>query len=138
MERAAASGFRFIELRQGCLGECEDRRTLIPNPDAVAALTASFPSVTLNLAVQLPVLSECEIGESHGIQTILEAARSTGRHLRIVDLETLHPATTDSFFELRSKQFSEWLECLGPDSTLSIEHAYQPWSEFWPAMARLR
>jgi sugar phosphate isomerase/epimerase len=135
---AAEAGFRFIELRQGCLGECEDRETLMPNINELALLNREFGEVQFNLAVQLPFFSAEQLAESQGISRLLDAAAACGGHLRIVDLTTIQPLVSEESLALRASQIEEWTTRLGRHGTVSIEHAMQPWNAFWSAFDSLR
>lgn len=141
--RAVDTGFEFVELRQGCLSECENSETRLPDVDALASLSSQFPEVTFDLAVELPIFSR-EIATTAGdVRTILDgvhALSSAGRpaHLRIVDLVSKRvPDARSNDTQTESGFFLE--EAIGSllelqnelaSGVLSVEHSYQPWSGF--------
>ncbi|MDA1165675.1 MAG: TIM barrel protein [Planctomycetota bacterium] len=144
--QAADLGFRFVELRQGCLGEFEDAATRMPDPDALKLLTRTFPQVTFNLAVELPLLSSSINPASSDVDTLLQAARAlaaetgseTSRpaHLRIVDLVSrevpqsrLGNDSADRSFSLEDVITSlHALERRLAPGIVSVEHSLQAWS----------
>jgi sugar phosphate isomerase/epimerase len=144
--QATDLGFRFVELRQGCLGEFEDAATRMPDPNALESLARQFPQMTFNLAVELPLFSASINSTSSDVNTLIQAARAlaaeTGpetsqpAHLRIVDLVSLEvPASrmdhdsTDRSFSLEDVIASlHALERELAPGILSVEHSLQPWS----------
>lgn len=143
IRQATSCGFRFIELRQGCLGEFEDRETRLPLVESLASLAAEFPDVTFDLAVELPVFSEPVDPDAPAVAVLLEAARALAgsqksAHLRIVDLvsEYVPSGTADDSFE--SIEFTQHdvmnslaaLQNRLPLGVVSLEHSFQPWNGF--------
>lgn len=155
IQQAEDAGFRFVELRQGCLGECENPETRLPDTNALASLAVRFPVVTFNLAVELPIFSRSVSAASSNVRTILDAALALadghaerGRdaverlpHLRIVDpvSRTVPPAREDTGdddnqgtgFQLEDVITSlRELQSELTGGVLSVEHSYQPWNGF--------
>ena len=141
--RAVDTGFRFVELRQGCLGECEDPETRLPHVDALASLANKFPEVTFDLAVELPIFASPITVASDDVRTMLDGAHalsdaSRPAHLRIVDLVSKRVpgsradvAETESGFCLEDVIASlHELQHELASGVVSVEHSYQPWSGF--------
>jgi len=143
IERASQEGFRFVELRQGCLGECEDSATRLPNAAALKKLAQNFPEITFDLAVELPVFSEFVDVSSKTVEAMLLGARAISEndrpgHLRIVDLVSrkvpAERSATDSLnVAFCLEDVVESLQNLKgqlPGGIVSVEHSFQPWSGF--------
>ncbi|NQV28034.1 MAG: sugar phosphate isomerase/epimerase [Rhodopirellula sp.] len=141
--QAVDDGFRFVELRQGCLGECEDAETRVPDADALASLARNFSQVTFDLAVELPVFSQPIDASSKPVGAYLLAARSLSAgnrpaHLRIVDLVSREVPGRRSASCGESPDFSreDTIQSLHklnnelPSGIVSVEHSFQPWSGF--------
>jgi sugar phosphate isomerase/epimerase len=141
--RAIEEGFRFVELRQGCLGECEDSETRLPDADSLKELAQNFPEVTFDLAVELPYFFEPTEDASPAVSTMLAGARALAlndrpAHLRIVDLVSKSVPNERSASDERTSEFSledvvESLRNLSselPAGIVSVEHSYQPWTGF--------
>lgn len=143
IDRATVSGFSFVELRQGCLGEFEEKGSRLPRGELLEGLAREFPHVTFDLAVELPLFSEEIDPASCEIRVLLEAARALGdeprpAHLRIVDLvsrcvpsSSLEDSQTSVDFT--QQQVMESLLGLQdelPSGVLSLEHSFQPWIGF--------
>ena len=133
------TGFRYIELRQGCLGDCEDDADN-PIPERLDRLTSSFPEATFNLAMQLPVLTRPGEVSAGQRSLAVEAAQATrgsnrGGHLRLVDLES--PAIDHADFDTTRDVVVELAASL-PDGVVSIENSIQPWAVFRSTFERLR
>jgi sugar phosphate isomerase/epimerase len=141
--RAVEEGFRFVELRQGCLGECEGSETRLPHAEALKTLAQNFPEVTFDLAIELPVFSEPTDVASPAVSAMLSGARvlaSNDRpaHLRIVDLVSKSVPNEQSAFDDRTSSFrlKDVVESLRnltselPSGIVSVEHSFQPWTGF--------
>ena len=143
IEQAVAEGFRFVELRQGCLGDCEDPQTRLPHADALKKLAQGFPEITFDLAVELPVFSEFIDVSSTMVESLLLGALALSTndrpaHLRIVDLvsrdvpaerSATDPPNTDFSLEDVVNSLLN-LEGQLPAGIVSVEHSFQPWSGF--------
>ena len=87
---AMQKGAKHIELRQTCLGECEtgagdDWR---PNLEKLQELVEAYPSLTFDLAMALPCLTQKIDPEGDMFQAALAGAKMVGGsqpHLRVVD-----------------------------------------------------
>jgi sugar phosphate isomerase/epimerase len=90
VEQAGQLGARHIELRQTCLGRCEDGsgEDWRPNLDRLAGLVDAHPSLTFDLAMALPCLTQMIDPQGEGFQAALASAKLVGKaqaHLRLVD-----------------------------------------------------
>ena len=142
VRRAVNEGFRFVELRQGCLGEFEEPATRLPNAESLASLTREFPELTFNLAVELPIFSRPIDTASRDIRTKLKATHALAddrrpAHLRIVDLVSKTVPVTGSENSLPSDfVFEDVITSISKLQkelslgVLSIEHSFQSWSGF--------
>lgn len=143
VEQAVAAGFRFVELRQGCLGECEDSETRLPRAASLKKLAQEFPEITFDLAVELPVFSEFinDSAETAGVMLAGVHALSENyrpAHLRIVDLVSKDvparrsvAATSVAEFSLEDVVDSLLnLKTQLPAGILSVEHSFQAWVGF--------
>jgi sugar phosphate isomerase/epimerase len=88
--QAGQIGVRHIELRQTCLGRCEDGsgEDWRPNLDRLAGLVDAYPNLTFDLAVALPCLTQIIDPQGEGFQAALAGAKLVGKaqpHLRMVD-----------------------------------------------------
>jgi sugar phosphate isomerase/epimerase len=91
--RAVEAGYRYVELRQRALGECEeavpgDDRPW-PVPGALAELPRAVPALRFNLAVEAPFLTRTVSADEPYIRRCVEAALAVGGDdpvLRLVDL----------------------------------------------------
>ena len=141
VQQAAEEGFRFVELRQGCLGECEDSESRLPFADSLRQLAQSCPEVTFNLAVELAVFSERIDVNSKTVETMLQSACALAEnghpaHLRIVDLVSKIVPAECSIDDETSSSLSlqnvvETLASLKaklPGGIVSVEHSFQPWA----------
>jgi sugar phosphate isomerase/epimerase len=87
---AVAKGAKHIELRQTCLGECEsgagdDWR---PNLEQLQGVVDAYPSLTFDLAMALPCLTQKIDPAGDMFQAALAGAKLVGGdqpHLRVVD-----------------------------------------------------
>lgn len=141
--RASEEGFRFVELRQGCLGDCEDSDTRLPDADLLKGLAQDFPGITFDLAVELPFFFEPIDVTSPAVSAMLDGARSLASderpaHLRIVDLVSksvpnARSASDEKKLEFRLKDVVESMRNLSnelPAGLVSVEHSIQPWTDF--------
>jgi sugar phosphate isomerase/epimerase len=141
--RASEEGFRFVELRQGCLGECEDSETRLPHADLLKRLAQDFSEITFDLAVELPVFSESIDIASKDVEDMLKGARDLSSkdrpaHLRIVDLVSKsvpneRSASDESKSGFCLEDVVESLRELSnelPFGIVSVEHSFQPWTGF--------
>ncbi len=143
VEQAVNEGFRFVELRQGCLGDCEDSASRLPFPHMLKELAERFPEITFDLAVELPVFSESIETASAPLKTMLQSAKVLSAHghpahLRIVDLVSktvpgTRPAADSAGSRFCLQDVVDSLSNLKtalPTGIVSVEHSFQPWTEF--------
>ena len=142
VKQATNEGFRFVELRQGCLGECEDSESRLPFPHILKNLAERFPEITFDLAVELPVFSEPIDVASAAVDTMLRSAKALSAHghpahLRIVDLVSKTVPSTRSANDDESRfRLQDVVDSLLnlkteiPNGIVSVEHSFQPWAEF--------
>ncbi len=91
---AVEKGAKHIELRQTCLGECEqgagdDWR---PNLKRLQAVVDAYPALTFDLAMALPCLTQKIDPQGEMFQAALAGAKLVGGaqpHLRVVDPSAL-------------------------------------------------
>ncbi len=131
--QAARKGARHIELRQTCLGECEDGSgdDWRPNLDQLRDVVDAYPDLTFDLAMALPCLSQKIDPRGEGFQAALAGAKAVGGsqpHLRVVD-----PAPFDSTWDSTSDIPEEALGLAGLAAeaarqgiVLSLENSSQP------------
>ncbi|GAB4136840.1 MAG: hypothetical protein Tsb009_04080 [Planctomycetaceae bacterium] len=140
--QAEQRGFRFIELRQGSLGEFEEQAFIVPNRD-LAELHQRFPKIQFNLAVEFPFLSPHYQFDEKDISGFLWATSMLSGeqtpHLRLVDLET----TDDDLQAIGIENAVETILALTEKLTalngiLSLEHARQSWRFFEGAFSTAR
>ena len=87
---AVEKGAKHIELRQTCLGECEEGagEDWRPNLDKLREVVEAYPALTFDLAMALPCLTQ-KIDPAGGMfQAALAGAKLVGGaqpHLRVVD-----------------------------------------------------
>ena len=76
MERGA----KHIELRQTCLGECEEGTgdAWRPNLDQLKEVVQTYPNVTFDLAMALPCLTRKIDPQSEAFQAALAGAKLVG------------------------------------------------------------
>jgi len=96
---AEARGSRHIELRQTCLGNCENGQgeDWRPNLEGLQAIADRFTGLNFDLAMALPCLSQDVDPKGEQFQMALGGARIVGRenpHLRLVD-----PSPSESQWE---------------------------------------
>ena len=140
IECAVEQGYRFIELRQGDLGEFASIAAPGANPSielrsSWSALHRRFPEIQFNLAISLPCFSGELQGADPRFLNAIEASRSLkgeGQfHLRLVDTETRVVRLTDSTKSQSLRKLIELARQVAlQGGTLSIEHAYQCWDDF--------
>ncbi|MDE2779452.1 MAG: TIM barrel protein [Chloroflexota bacterium] len=90
ISEAEARGSRHIELRQTCLGNCENGQgeDWRPNLEGLQAIVDRFAGLNFDLAMALPCLSQDVDPKGEQFQMALGGARIVGRgnpHLRLVD-----------------------------------------------------
>ena len=88
--QAAEKGAKHIELRQTCLGECEEGAgdDWRPNLDGLQEVVQAYPTLTFDLAMALPCLSRKIDPQGEMFQAALAGAKLVGGsqpHLRVVD-----------------------------------------------------
>jgi sugar phosphate isomerase/epimerase len=87
---AVKKGAKHIELRQTCLGECEEGSgdDWRPNLDRLQEVVQAYPDLTFDLAMALPYLTRKIDPLGDGFQAALAGAKLVGGsqpHLRLVD-----------------------------------------------------
>jgi sugar phosphate isomerase/epimerase len=90
VEVAVQKGAKHIELRQTCLGECEDGagEDWRPNLAELQGVVDANPSLTFDLAMALPCLTQKIDPQGEMFQAALAGAKLVGGsqpHLRVVD-----------------------------------------------------
>lgn len=130
-------GLRYIELRQGSLGNYEDASRQ-PDPEALGTLPARFPHVRFNLAVELPFFSRPIPASDSARHRYLDAAAVLGGHLRVVDLQALQPDPSSDPPHATAVSNLTALAAELSDGQLSVEHAVQPWTHFERAFRQTR
>ena len=88
--QAVRKGAKHIELRQTCLGECEEGAgdDWRPNLDRLQEVVQAYPDLTFDLAMALPYLTRNIDPQSDGFRAALAGAKLVGGsepHLRLVD-----------------------------------------------------
>ena len=138
VEQVLELGLRFVELRQGSLGDCETEQR-VPIPGRLAKLAAKFPEATFNLAVEMPLITGSNPIDDQFTETCVDAAVGLATsvagavpHLRIVDLAGNSVAAgqprRDSLATL--SRLSERLHNHSQSAVISLEHSIQPWPAF--------
>lgn len=143
VQQAVKEGFRFIELRQGCLGECEDSESKLPFADSLQKLARQFPEITFDLAVELPVFSKSIDANSSTVEAMLQGASALAEnghpaHLRIVDpVSKVVPGDSSAEEKISSAlNLRDVVDSLSnlkaklPCGIVSVEHSFQPWAGF--------
>jgi sugar phosphate isomerase/epimerase len=87
---AVEKGAKHIELRQTCLGECEEGagNDWRPNLEQLQSVVEAYPSLTFDLAMALPCLTQKIDPAGEMFQAALAGAKLVGGsqpHLRVVD-----------------------------------------------------
>ena len=83
---AVEKGAKHIELRQTCLGECEEGAG--PDLQELKQVVDAYPQLTFDLAMALPCLSQKIDPQGGMFQSALAGAKLVGGsqpHLRVVD-----------------------------------------------------
>ncbi len=147
IDEAARRGFGAIELRQGFLGEYE---SCVANAQCsagarseLADLSSQFPAVEFNLAVSLPIFGGPPLDDDARFVGAMSASMALARdgrpHLRLVDTETRIPKLNDDQVAQAGAALAAMTRLLViVDGFLSIEHAYQSWSDFWSTFQQAR
>jgi sugar phosphate isomerase/epimerase len=140
LSEAVERGFRHVELRQGFLGEFEtiagDAARSADARDLLDELTLRFPELQMNLAISIPcfgdALDDDDPGFREGLAAAIALSRGRAPHLRIVDTQTrtvtLSPETRQRAARRLVQMTRSLIEVGG---MLTVEHAYQAWSDFW-------
>jgi sugar phosphate isomerase/epimerase len=139
--QASQRGFSVIELRQGCLGDCESENELVPDPDRLQALVESCPGLQWDLALGYPCFDPTTSGDD---PVFVAGCESIGRlshgdqvpHLRLVDLSTDHATVDVADAAQTVGHLLERVREVG--GMLSIEHARESWEWFSEVFARAR
>ncbi len=87
---AVEKGAKHIELRQTCLGECEEGAgdDWRPNLEQLKSVVEAYPALTFDLAMALPCLTQKIDPQGEMFQAALAGAKLVGGaqpHLRVVD-----------------------------------------------------
>jgi len=143
VDQAANEGFRFIELRQRCLGDYEDSKSRLPLARRLKELAEQFSEIAFDLAVELPVFSETIDPSLETIDIMLQSAKALSSHghpahLRIVDPGSKNVPCMRSADENAGSRFcmQDVVESLSnlktriPTGIVSVEHSFQPWTGF--------
>jgi sugar phosphate isomerase/epimerase len=141
--QAANEGFRFVELRQGCLGECEDSKSRLPLADRLNSLAEHFPEITFDLAVELPVFSESIDVSSATVNGMLQSVKALSAHGHPAHLRIVDPFSKMVPIRQTADDEAESCFCLQdvvdslsnlrtelPTGIVSVEHSFQPWAGF--------
>ena len=88
--QAVQKGAKHIELRQTCLGECEEGAgdDWRPNLNRLEEVVQAYPDLSFDLAMALPYLTRKIDPQGDGFQAALAGAKLVGGsqpHLRLVD-----------------------------------------------------
>mgnify|MGYP001169549055 FL=1 len=133
-------GYTVIELRQGCLGDCESPGELVPDPDRLQELVSVCPGVQWDLALAYPCFDPSTEGDDtvfvSACESIVRLASGDTPHLRLVDLSTDHTHVDPSEAASTVRRLLERVCEVG--GVLSIEHARESWEWFSDVMARAR
>lgn len=141
IEEAVRRQFCAIELRQGFLGEYEshigDAASSASARRELADLSLRFPVANFNLAVSLPCFNGQLLEDDRRFANALAASRALATrgcpHLRLVDTETRAEQLNEGAIAQSGTLLASLArQVIKANGTLSIEHAYQPWSIFWP------
>ena len=138
--QATDLGYSVIELRQGCLGDCESPGELVPDPDRLQDLAAACPGVQWDLALAYPCFDPSTVGDDtvfeSACESIVRLASGDTPHLRLVDLATDHTRVDPAAAAATVGRLLERVCEVG--GMLSIEHARESWQWFSDVMARAR
>ncbi len=131
--QAVQKGAKHIELRQTCLGECEEGAgdDWRPNLDRLQEVVRAYPGLTYDLAMALPCLTQKIDPHGEGFQAALAGAKLVGGsqpHLRVVD-----PTPIDAPWNSHGDIPGEALglaglatEAAGQGVTMSLENSSLP------------
>jgi len=140
IDQATVRGYSVIELRQGCLGDCESRDNLVPDPDRLQALAMACPGVKWDLALGYPCFDPSTDGDDEvflsGCKSIVRLGSDDTPHLRLVDLTTDHTAVAPAEAAVTVVRLLERVRGVG--GMLSIEHARESWDWFSDVFTRAR
>lgn len=132
--RGMALGFRYVELRQGALGACEERpegdERLWPVPDRLRGLGEGAPACGFNLAIEAPFWSgDLNPNDSYlaGAADAAAALQPASPLVRLVD-PAAAPGEPDAATEARLvRQVAELAAALGSRGcALALENSRQP------------
>ena len=130
-QQALDAGLTYVELRQTCLGNCEDADHQ-PKPDALGKLADQVRGMQWNLAINHPVFSSNDLSNATfqaAIESVVAIDKSCP-HLRIVDLSLASPESLPNT-EAAAECVAKHAEVLGNvGGVLSLEHSIQPWDWF--------
>lgn len=135
-------GFRYIELRQTCLGRFEHGDDCIPDASALQQLPSATPELEFNIAINIPFLqpeaSSTEVFAA-AVDAAVAVAGTHRPHLRLVDLTT----STDQLVEAETAAVSQAIATLAHrmidvGGQLSIEHSLQSWDRFFTVFRMAR
>ena len=130
---AVDKGAKHIELRQTCLGECEDGAgdDWRPKLDELQAVVDAYPSLTFDLAMALPCLTQRIDPQGDMFQSALAGAKLVGKsqpHLRVVDPSPLEgPWATPSDIPNEALGLSDLItEAANQGVIMSMENSSLP------------
>ena len=140
---AVRRGYRAVELRQTCLGDCETGDDHLPLAEALSELPDMYPGIRFNLAINVPCLQPGFSADDRVFTAGKWAAQAVAGdcppHLRLVDLQTTAaqlsaagPVDTGRAIAKLARVVVEL------DGVLSLEHARQPWHGFRAAFDAAR
>ena len=133
-------GYTAIELRQGCLGDCESPDDLVPDVDRLSELASSCGDLTWDLALGYPCFAPGNSGDdtvfTAGCRAIGPLANGGTPHLRLVDLTTDHTRVTPA--EAADTVLRLLAEVRRVGGLMSIEHAREDWGWFRDVYDRAR
>lgn len=130
---AHARGYRWIELRQTCLGRFEEGDPPRPDAGALAELPRQFPGTGFNIAIDVTFLQAGGLNDNAVIQAGTSAAQAAAGehrpHLRLVDLATREPDRRQTEAIAHSLvMLAESMRERG--GLLSVEQSIQSWGSF--------
>ncbi len=147
IDQALARGFLAIELRQGCLGECEadfaEAHASETSRRRIVDLSKRFPTIDFDLAIDVPLFGgQLQTDSDHflaGLEAAKCLARNNSPHLRLVDTSTRSrdpdSNTIEATIDVLTKMAGRLIQDGG---RLSVEHAHQSWDTFQFAMSQAR
>ncbi len=138
--QARDRGYVAIELRQGCLGDCESSDDLVPDVERLSELAAACDGLTWDLALGYPCFAPGNAGDdavfTAGCQAIGPLAAGRTPHLRLVDLQTDHTRVATAEAADTVLRLLTAVRRVG--GLLSIEHAREDWGWFREVFDRAR